>query len=718
MRPKPGKIPSAGHPSQPPRTPTVITTADDSVVRPFEAAEAVVVGNLGLPAAAATVRLEFQQSSNAFVLRVMTPASQYIPAGNVIRGVVPDDIELARLVLAVREDVGSDMATGRRRSVRVAAAASASRAGRYALRVRLEAAAVDRRLLQIEIPETLVVGDMHAVGEAHMLGDAVFGMQSTTFAQLSAIQQEAIGEWTRMYWENEAQGTVGNAGAVSTAKARDLLALLRHHNLKPSSADGRAIIELVTAQEVGRFRRFLESQPAYSHARDLLQRFQQLIETTGSQPGSWVRFDIINTVERTTPAATRARGSATEPPRPDVRQTLNRLDWSVAQQTFSQNINDTTATAPSNGDGIRGQAHRLGVPETPATKTAVQLAQFGLVTPQIPAPPSSSPHTLSIYADTECRSPATPTKQQEYKARHARAANEWPQEALESRHEQRELSPGSSHNGDENVIGEDEWPMYPGGHLGTDILAGHPGGLSLGLVRSGGSFKRKLTAASFRSPTPRGAKRARQFPPPEPYRPNAVVETEGGEVQGDEEVEDMADENDEDDEGGGVEDHTFRSKFLPPPTAHYYRLQVYGYSTTTQRRKSYLPTGELMNKRSSLKAKKDSLKSQKKVSFESDSDPSDTANDDMATGGQSNRYMGETAPVMDPVSGVASLRELPVDPPVGMNEMKDSMERAERRLKCRTNRRRIKSCCQLFKIKLPKKKIETTSTPAPTTPNK
>ncbi|KAF3927342.1 hypothetical protein ABW21_db0203028 [Orbilia brochopaga] len=461
---------------------------------------------------------------------------------------MPAEIELASLMLELQEDDdnGGSSAAQATRGDRVAASASTSRAGRYALRVRQEAVAVDRRLLQIERPEELIITGFRSVGNFQVFGDNVFENQPQGFEHFNAAQREAVSQWGRRYWQ------VGAEEAVTAGRLNELMAMLRDFNMRPSSPEGRAVIEYITAHEVGRFRAFLQQQFEYQHAEQLMRGLHQLLEPDNDGEGMddcpWARFQITGTVERALPVVTRARGLAAEPPRSDIRRSMTRLDWGAAQQMFTSSSDQRPVTV-EHGQRVQEipAANFLSVPETPATRTASQLGQFGLDTPQTPAQ-NSSPSQVSMYADTECQSPTSPSTRAAYRARHERVVNEWSAQFLASRDDQRSPSPASTtYEGDENVIGIHEWPVYPGGHGGTDILAGQPGGFSMGLVRSAPSLKRRLTAASFRSSTPRAAKKAKTFPPPQPWNPNAV--DTGADMEEEEGAEEEDEEDEEDEEG-------------------------------------------------------------------------------------------------------------------------------------------------------------------------
>ncbi|KAF3187918.1 hypothetical protein TWF788_001382 [Orbilia oligospora] len=287
----------------------------------------------------------------------------------------------------------------------------------------------------------------------------------------------------------------------------------------------------------------------------------------------WVRFDINGVVERPTHTYTRnrARNDAAIvgafDPQQDVRNRLTRIDWQIAQELFFRAFPALTVTTVNRTDsaGRMTTVTTINNAQTPASRTAGRLAQFGLSTPPSPTPDATlSPTQVSFFADTDCRSSQTPSEYAAYHARHASARRQWPEAIRASCHDEREASPGLSHYEDQNRP-RDEWHVI-GGNGGAAILSGHPGGIdgsylqSLGFpITRGGELKRRLTAASYRSPSQREneAKRMRRFPTPEPYngarRALGEIRLIRAEEDQEEEVlefsEDEEDEEDEEEEG-------------------------------------------------------------------------------------------------------------------------------------------------------------------------
>ncbi|EWC48802.1 hypothetical protein DRE_00107 [Drechslerella stenobrocha 248] len=465
-------------------------------------AQQVSLGNIEdikLASVTPKLRLEFEYDDTALVLRFTIPAKTFLTTAHIISSVLPDEIELARIALGVRESAdGLTPVRGRRRGRRRDTAASAVS---YALKVKKAVSAVDRRLVQVETPENMLVTGIRSVGQVRVFGDRVFQDEPVAFGELDKVQQAVAKQWSRFFWGLEPEDVKRGVGALPTAQTKDIRALWKANSIKPSSTDASQVNRWIVAQEVERFRLFIEQQPAYESAVNLLQRFRDVMTkkvplgSRGLQNAdSKIWFGIAGLIERRSPTKTRSRGLAAESTRPNVRRHLVPLAWEAEYSAL----------------------------ETPTASAANRLAGFSLESPGTPSKqPDQSPSPLSIYADTDCCSPQTPSERAVYVARHARGAREWPQGAYDSWADSREPSPASSHANDENTIGVDEWPVMPGGHGSTSILTGHPGGLSLGLVRSEPDLKRRLTAASFRSSTPRrGVKKIKKFAPPMPYSPN------------------------------------------------------------------------------------------------------------------------------------------------------------------------------------------------------
>ncbi|KAK6528523.1 hypothetical protein TWF281_009764 [Arthrobotrys megalospora] len=517
-----------------------------------------------IQAAGALIRVEFDNEVNALVLRVVAPVRRLGNTPPLTRGILPELIELGRLSLLVTEGQGHEGT------------------GYYSLRVRPEMVALERQLARVEVPEIMIAG-VASLSDLALLENDGFAREVVTFGSLTCLNQMAVRRWCERYGSgrpNLRSDTVEIARTAPLARSRETAALLREMGILQRSTEGNTVVEWILTREIRRFRAYIEEHPLYEQAINFLQRFQQLFNESASETTThnnirassnqevvggriWVRFDIEGTIDRPTHTYTRTRartGALTVPnnsPYRDVRNRLTRIDWQLAQELFFRafpalsviTINRTDAS------GRTTTVTTISNIQTPASRAAGRLAQFGLTTPPSPTNDLPSPTQVSFYADTDCRSSQTPSEYAAYRARHASAARQWPEAVRASCREEREPSPGLSHYSDQNGIHEADWPVFGGGHGIASILSGHPGGIDGEYLRSvvgipmtrGGELKRRLTAASFRSSTPRKSdkKRMRRFPTPEPFDRNSRVLQEI-------EVERGSDDEEEDggDEGG------------------------------------------------------------------------------------------------------------------------------------------------------------------------
>ncbi|KAK6500962.1 hypothetical protein TWF506_003720 [Arthrobotrys conoides] len=523
-------------------------------------------------AAGAFIHVDFFNNINAFVLRVVVPIRQLEDAPPLTRGVLSDHLELGRLTLFVTEGQGRDDS------------------GYFSVRSRPEMVALERQLATVEVPEIMVVGVV-TLSEPMLLSDARLEREVVSFNSLDGLGQTAVRRWCERYGSGRPNRRSDNIVIPETAplaRSRETTRVLRDLGILRRGTRGSAITQWILTREIRRFRAYIEEHPLYEQATNLLQRFQQLfneaaLETTthnslraSSNQESiggriWVRFDINGVVERPTHTYTRnrARNDAAATgvfdPNQDVRNQLTRIDWQIAQELFFRAFPALTVTTVNRTDssGRMMTVTTVNNAQTPASRTAGRLAQFGLTTPPSPTPEAIlSPTQISFFADTDCRSSQTPSEYAAYHARHASARRQWPEAVRASCHEEREVSPGLSHYEDQNRVG-DEWHVA-GGNSGAAILAGHPGGIdgnylqSLGFpMTRGGELKRRLTAASYRSPSQREneRKRIRRFPTPEPYHGTRAVLEEihliGAEEEDEEVLEFSADEEEEEQEGEG-----------------------------------------------------------------------------------------------------------------------------------------------------------------------
>ncbi|KAF3219444.1 hypothetical protein TWF679_010913 [Orbilia oligospora] len=561
--------------------PTFSPSSHANILRvyPFDGAQAIVVNNLSvfdreIRTAGAFIHVDFYNNINAFVLRVVVPTRQFEDAPPLTRGVLSDHLELGRLTLFVAEDQGRDGS------------------GYFSVRTRPEIVALERQLASVEVPEIMVAGVV-ALSDPILLSDAGLDHEVVSFNSLDGVSQAAVRRWCERYGSgrpNRRSDNIEIPDTAPVARSRETTRLLRELRILRRGSRGTAIIQWIITREIRRFRGYIEEHPLYEQATNLLQRFQQLfnevvLETTthnniraSSNQESvggriWVRFDINGVVERPTHTYTRnrARNDAAIvgafDPQQDVRNRLTRIDWQIAQELFFRAFPALTVTTVNRTDsaGRMTTVTTINNAQTPASRTAGRLAQFGLSTPPSPTPDATlSPTQVSFFADTDCRSSQTPSEYAAYHARHASARRQWPEAIRASCHDEREASPGISHYEDQNRP-RDEWHVI-GGNGGAAILSGHPGGIdgsylqSLGFpITRGGELKRRLTAASYRSPSQREneAKRMRRFPTPEPYngarRALGEIRLIRAEEDQEEEVlefsEDEEDEEDEEEEG-------------------------------------------------------------------------------------------------------------------------------------------------------------------------
>ncbi|KAK6345686.1 hypothetical protein TWF718_007595 [Orbilia javanica] len=439
----------------------------------------------------------------------------------------------------------------------------------------------------------MVVGVVE-LSEPVILSDVRLQRELVAFSGLDSSGQRAIRRWCGRYGSrrpNRRSDNIEIPEGAPLARSRETNEVLRELRITPRSSQGTAIIDWILTHETQRFRAYIETHPFYEQATNFLQRFQQLFNEASMETNThnnirassnqevigsriWVRFDIDGVVERPTHTYTRNRarnGTATAgvlDPHQDIRSRLTRIHWHLAQEVFFRAFPATTVTTVNRTDssGHTTTVTTINNIQTPASRTAGRLAQFGLSSPPSPTPDASiSPTQISFFADTDCRSSQTPSEYAAYHARHASAARQWPEAVRASCHEEREVSPGLSHYDDQNRITGGEWHTVGGGHGAAAILSGHPGGIdgqylqSLGFpMTRGGELKRRLTAASYRSPEQRESenKRMRRFPTPEPYHGSrrALEEIQLPEHQmQDEELQEEfseSEESEDDDEGG------------------------------------------------------------------------------------------------------------------------------------------------------------------------
>ncbi|EPS44195.1 hypothetical protein H072_1847 [Dactylellina haptotyla CBS 200.50] len=441
----------------------------------------------------------------------------YVPISKLVEQRVPgaeeidasEDIELATVVIRVPENTRH------------------KRNGHYAVKSERELVAVDGETTFIEIPEMMILHTI-AVGEVKPLTTADDG----SFQKLNKRQKEVARRWSQTYWGMQPEEKRIPEGGPPT-KGVEMYNLLKENGFEASNSDGLQIVHWAHYQEIRRFCRNLEQQPIYEQAVNLLQRFQRLFnESLPSEAfydtartdhknisrALWLHFGITHTIKKKPPmeATLRTRARQYHTANPDIRDHLTRLDWNKAQ--------DLLPLPPLSTPALR-RALSPSHYETPATKTASHLADFGFSTP--PSPDSS----LSVYQNTSCRTSRTPSENAEYKERHAKARAEWQQDAGEpSGDQEREISPPEDHYGDENMEDEDEWHRGGQGEGLREMLAeGQPGGFEQGVLNSfalnsrGAQVKRRLTAASFQSPTPRREKKKGTPFPEQEHRPGILA---------------------------------------------------------------------------------------------------------------------------------------------------------------------------------------------------
>ncbi|RVD82170.1 uncharacterized protein DFL_006604 [Arthrobotrys flagrans] len=480
-------------------------------VYPFDSAQAVVVNNLSeIQAAGVLIHVDFFNDTNAFVLRIVVPTRQFEGSPPLTRGVLSENLELGRLTLLVTD---GNLREG---------------SGYFSVRSRPEMVALERRLARVEVPEVMVVGVVN-LSEPILLADARLERGVVAFSSLDRVGQRAVRRWCERYGSRRPNRRSDNIEVPQTAplaRSRETNGLLREIGVLRRSAQGNAIIEWILTREIRRFRAYIEGHPLYDQATNLLQRFQQLFNEAATETtthnnirassnqevvGSrvWVRFDIDGVVERQTHTFTRNRARARNDaatigvfdPHQDVRNRLTRIDWQLAQELFFRAFPALTVTTINRTDssGQMTTVTTINNAQTPASRTAGHLAQFGLSSPPSPAPDATlSPTQVSFFADTDCRSSQTPSEYAAYHARHASVTRQWAEATRASCHEEREASPGLSHYDDQNRV------VFEKFGVSDDER---------------GELKRRLTAASYRSPQQRESesKRVRRFPTPEPY---------------------------------------------------------------------------------------------------------------------------------------------------------------------------------------------------------
>ncbi|KAK6504611.1 hypothetical protein TWF481_006550 [Arthrobotrys musiformis] len=491
-----------------------------------------------IQAAGALIRVEFFNDINALVLRVIAPSRQFEGSPPLSRGVLSEFLELGRLNLFTAQ--------------------ARDGSGYFSVRSRPEVVALERQLARVEVPEIMVVGVTN-LSDLVLLAEPALEQQAVAFNSLNASGQRAIRRW----WDRYGSGRPNlrsenieipeNAPLATSAETRRLL---RELGIFQRGTQGTMVIQWILTREIRRFRAYLEGHPLYEQATNLLQRFQQRfneadtenitqnnIRASSNQEGvgshTWVRFDIDGVVEQPTHPYTRTRARidasasllANPDPLHDVRNQLTRIDWQLAQELFFRAFASLTVTTVNRTDsaGRTTTVTTINNAQTPASRTAGRLAQFGLTTPPSPTTETAtaSPTQVSFFADTDCRSSQTPSEYAAYHARHARAARQWPEAARASCREEREVSPGLSHYEDQNRVTDGWRGLGFGGHGAASILVGHPGGIDGNFLRSlgfpmtrGSELKRRLTAASYRSPALREMdqrKKVRRFPTPEPW---------------------------------------------------------------------------------------------------------------------------------------------------------------------------------------------------------
>ncbi|KAK6535631.1 hypothetical protein TWF694_002086 [Orbilia ellipsospora] len=482
------------------------------------------------------------------------------------RSLVPENIKLASINIGVLKP-GSPLSTAADSPSSVGESSDSElpqlarmitppdnrRKGHYALKSTKQVMMDSGELVEVKVPEILLltateVGEVKILDNLRLKIDRIDDESDSdgviTFDMLNEIQKTAAIEWSGC---NPDGSEYDNSLTLGWKKMRRVL-----DKYELQFEERSQIMKWARGHEVVGLRRYIETQPVFEQAVTLLQRFRRLFnETLQSEAedhpaasfGStvfrtiWVQFGIESTISR--PAYQRSllrvKATAHHPRHLDAREALNIMDWDKANDLcpIHSSILGTFDIPFSYAEERKRKRQYSTSSEDTSnldSHTNCETERCREISP------------ISIYADTECRSPRTEEENAAYKARHAIARMGWPQYIRDSYNAERQPSPSPSSSENElsdkeDGIEEDEWPVLPGVH-GTHyhgrfsgvvemVAGGVPGGMDFGLVRSDGwnsmrgATRRLKNEASFRPPgSPRSEKRRerkrlKEFPPHE-----------------------------------------------------------------------------------------------------------------------------------------------------------------------------------------------------------
>ncbi|KAF3928567.1 hypothetical protein AA313_de0200470 [Arthrobotrys entomopaga] len=485
--------------------------------------------------------------------------------------------------------------------------------GYYALKSAREMIFGVDGLAEVDTPKILVltaveVGEIEGFGNLKLKIDeiGVDDVEVITFDMLNDMQKAAAIEWSGCNPDGS-----GYENAVASGGWKKMRRVLNKYGLQ--FEERSQFIKWAGAHEVDGLRRYIEQQPVFEQAQMLLQSFRRLFNktlTARAQDTSvsfrstrisrtmWVQFGIETTVSR--PAYQRSlhrvKAMARHPRYLDAREALNVMDWDKAMH-LCPILSPSFGSLNSPLNFLRERKRKRRYCSSSSSDTSsnshsdCETERCRDISP------------ISIYADTECRSPCTEENNAAYKARHAMARIDWPQHIRDSCTAERQPSPSSSSSseddssGKEDGIEEEEWPVVPGrirkhyhgrfSGVVEMVAGGVPGGMDFGLVRSDGRnsgrgvTRRLKNKASFRpggsssdGRRKRERKRLKKFPPSEiigivteenidqvlhvVHNDGVLEPNEGAETAnevGTTEIEDTEDEQEEEEEESGGEDN-------------------------------------------------------------------------------------------------------------------------------------------------------------------